>query len=757
MIGAPLPHDEASRLAALHDLAVLDTAPEAEFDALVQAASLVCGSPISLISLVDAQRQWFKANHGLPGATQTSRDLAFCAHAILGDEVFEVRDASLDPRFADNPLVTDAPHIRFYAGAPLQLSGGERVGTLCVIDRRPRRLSTKQRRVLESLSVAAARALEGRRAGQRLRQLGTELADANALLGATLTTMQESVITLDRGGRIRWLNAAAGRLLGIDAAHARGRGLGDLLPLCSQTVPEPLAALLADIGQGHRARLPDDAVLRRSGQPDVALEGDAVPVSGSPTLCAGSVLVLRDVTTQRRAASELAFQARHDALTGLLNRSSFDEHLRQALQRAGGGDEIGTLLCIDLDHFKVVNDSCGHAAGDDVLREVSRMLREAVRAGDVVARLGGDEFAMLMPGCPPQAAEQAGERLCRRLEDYRFEYAGQRFRIGASVGVAPVGGALRDPVEVMRAADACAIVAKQSGRNRVVRWIPERAETLGEQVRDARWVERLGRALDEDRFVLFGQHVVPLRSGAGRTTVEVLLRLAEPGAPLLAPGAFMPAAERFQLMPRIDRWVITRALDWMRDHAFDGDVQRVAVNLSGQSVADAAFRRWLVDLLDRTPPAMRGRLTLEITETVAIRRLEEAQSLMHELRSRGVRIALDDFGAGSSTFSYLKHLPVDDLKIDGQFVRQLRHDALDQAAVRSFVAVARAVGLGTVAEFVEDEQTLAMLAEIGVDFVQGYAIHRPAPLASLGAARDGSATIAPVAAAPGPAACGAAA
>ena len=721
MTPAALPADEDARLAALRGLGVLDTPAEAEFDALVQAASTVCGTPIALVSLVDEGRQWFKANCGLAGATEMPRDLAFCAHAILDDELFVVADALADVRFADNPLVTSWPGMRFYAGAPVRLASGHRIGTLCVIDHRPRQLDATQRDVLISLSKAVSRALEGRQAAQQLRGALNALEGQRQMLDATLCSIEDAVLTTDSAGRINWVNPAAERLLGRSAPWLQGRSLRRAVALRSGDRCG-ISAALAVAADGGSARLPPDATLNTAAGQVLAVEGVA-SANRSGACVSGAVLVLRDVSDKRRAGAEVSFRASHDALTGLANRGEFELRVQALLEQG----RCGALMFIDLDHFKVVNDRCGHAAGDDVLRKVASILTAAARTTDTVARLGGDEFAILLPNCSLAMAQRRGQAICERLEIERFAHGRQRFRIGASIGLAPVGeGGLTDLQSIVQAADGCAYAAKDAGRNRVVTW--RDGCDLGGLHADGRWAERIQRALDDDGFELFGQSVVPLRPDAGVLSLEVLLRMRNDDGSLAGPGAFMPAAERYHLMARVDRWVLQRTLGWMANRRFDGAVQRIAVNLSGQSVADPTFRHWALQLLEQAGPALCGRLTLEITETVAIARLEEAADFVRALRRTGARVALDDFGAGAATFGYLKSLPADCLKIDGQFIRNLLTDPLDQAAVKCFVDVARAVGVKTVAEHVETEAVLTRLRELGVDFAQGYLLHRPESL-----------------------------
>lgn len=731
-IAAPPAPAEALRLAALRTLSVLDSAAEPEFDALVQAASIICSTPVSLISLIDADRQWFKANLGLPGVSETPRDQAFCAHAILQDGIFLVPDATQDERFAGNPLVTAESGIRFYAGAPVRLHDGQVVGTLCVIDQRPRQLNESQRAALDCLALAAARALEGRHAAMALAQ-------RNAFLDTTLAAIADAVLTTDAEGRLTWMNPAArGLLRRRESAH--GLSVCELLPLRGTGVDGSWRPLLEAARKGRGTTLPADAMIEFPNGDAMAVEGSVSPlesaVPGEALEAAGGgpaggvVIVLRDTTDARRASSEILHRATHDDLTGLFNRAEFERRLGQLLESSRGDSPEHCVLFIDLDHFKIVNDSCGHAVGDRLLQEFAAMLRDSVRGTDTVARMGGDEFAILLEQCPASAAQALAQRICDKLEHFRFAAENKRFQVGASIGLVPVGRALSDLAAVMQAADECCYAAKDAGRNRVVAW-PGQSRSSPAPQGAALWAERIGRALDEDRFELFGQLVQPLYPEAGVTKVEMLLRMRDENGALVSPGVFIPAAERFQLMGRIDRWVLQHTIEWMGSNLDRCQARRVGFNLSGQSIADSSFRAWAVDRLRAAGPALCKALTVEVTETVAIANLEDAGNFLKALRALGLKVALDDFGAGASTFGYLKHLPLDYLKIDGQFVRDLLSDPLDEVSIRCFVDVARVVGLKTVAECVENAELLERVRALGVDFAQGYHLHRPAPLETL--------------------------
>ena len=1235
MLTAPMPLDELERLRALERLGVLDSAPEREFDALVATAALVCGVPISLVSLIDHDRQWFKANVGLPGVTETPRDVAFCAHAILDDGIFEVPDALADPRFADNPLVATAPDIRFYAGAPLRLSDGAHVGTLCVIDRVPRRLSEKQREALRLLSIAAVQALEsgrmarafaasetrfrtlseasplgvfatdaagsctytnarwqaiyglneaealgdgwsrtlhpddkaavfaewqrtaalkcafdmefrvrhddgtvrhlrsvsrsmldehggvvghvgsvedvterlqtqralederrrlaaiiegtdagtwewnvqsgaivlnersaamlgytlaefgaqtiklrednthpedhakslaavkrhfagelplyesearmrhrdghwvwilarGRvlsrtaegkpewmfgthlditvrklqevalrkseellkrtgalaqvggweldlasgsihwseqtcrihgvepgyqpqlaeaiefyapqaramveaavaqamadgkdwdlelpfipRGGQRiwvravghaefeggkpvrlygafqditrrvqgrlaleaaqqrvalatqsggigiwerdlqtderrwdsrtyqlfglpadcrddptevwerhthpedlpavkqakrdaiahgtkldidfrvvwpdgsihhlhsagqvicnsqgqptkligvdwdvtpLRELNARLAEQHELLRVTLQSIGDAVITTDAQSQVTWLNPSAERMTGWLTSEALGRPLAQVFHIVNEETrlptENPVAACLA---QGKIVGLANHTVLISRHGDEFGIEDSAAPIRSPSGEVLGVVLVFHDVTEQRRLSGEMSYRATYDALTGLVNRAEFETRLRRTLAKAHEERSEHALLYIDLDQFKLVNDACGHSVGDQLLQQVAKLLREAVRARDTLARLGGDEFAVILEHCSSDQAQRVAQQICDRMEEFRFLHDERRFRIGTSIGLVPVDNRWANTAAAMQAADTSCYAAKEAGRNRVHAWF-DTDQAMHARHGELQWATRLEQALDEDRFVLYAQRIEALGDGAAGLHAEVLIRLLDRDGSLIPPGAFLPAAERFHMATRIDRWVLKRAVQHMQTLPDVNALDTLCINLSGQSVGDRAFHRHAIDALTEAGSAVCRRICLEITETAAVTNMADAAIFIEQVRGLGARVALDDFGAGASSFGYLKTLKVDLLKIDGSFIRDVIDDPLDAAAVRCFVDVARVVGVKTVAEFVDRPEVLARVREIGIDYAQGFLLHRPEPIENL--------------------------
>jgi diguanylate cyclase (GGDEF)-like protein/PAS domain S-box-containing protein len=554
-------------------------------------------------------------------------------------------------------------------------------------------------------------------------------------LRVTLHSIGDAVITTDNAGRVRYLNPVAERLTGWDDASAQGQPLDAVFRIVDEqtraALPNPVTRHLAAGREVVAADAgPEPTVyatlLNRHGE-EAGIEESVAPICAADGAVMGAVLVFRDVSDQRRMAREMNYRATHDALTGLVNRTDFEARLQHTLRLAHADDSSHALMYIDLDQFKLVNDACGHAAGDQLLRQVSSLLKQCVRTRDTLARLGGDEFGVILEFCTIEQAQRVAEQICERMDEYRFVQEDRRFRVGTSIGLVPLDHRWPSTQSVLQAADAACYAAKEAGRNRVHAWF-DADHHLRLRHGEMQWVSRLEQALDDDRFELWGQRIAPINAASAGLHVEVLLRLRDVDGVVVAPGAFLPAAERFHLATRIDRWVVAAVVGWMARHRERlADIATIAVNLSGQSIGDAAFLRHVSEIIAATAFDAH-KLCFEITETAAITNMADANAFIRAMQSHGIRFALDDFGAGASGFGYLKSLPVDYLKIDGQFVRDLIDDPLDRAAVRCFREVAAAVGTQTIAEFVETEATAAMLAELGIDFGQGYLYHRPEPL-----------------------------
>ena len=1116
-LSAPLPDNEAERLARLRSLELLDSEPEVVFDELASAAATSSNAPIGLISLVDESRQWFKAAIGLvTGITETPREISFCAHAILDNRFFEVRDTHLDERFADNPLVTGPTNIRYYAGAVLELSDGTRLGTLCVLDRKPNALQPHQIDALKHLARAAASAIESREVSRRLvaeaqlakaqiatlyrstpaalfsmdtkgilltvsdkfldetgytreelvggsvfgiltpasrdkainvgmpnflrsgrtagieyevvrkdgtvidalvsqilerdeagnplrsmsvfenitprkraeaalldererlerilegtnagtwelrvptgetfyndrwaeiigytleelgpfrdnrwftfihpldrprakkaiedhlagrsdyydvefrvrhkngswiwtlnrgriserapdgtpilmhgtridinqrklaeehlratknflqrvgvvagvggwemdlrtqdihwsdqtcalhdckpghrptlaeaisyfsyearatvqdavqasidlgtpfdlelpfvsakgrafwaravgsvefedgvaarlvgsfqdvtarRQIEQDLARSRELLQVTLDSIGDAVITTDTKSIVQWLNPVAERMTGWTKVEAVGQPLSQIFRIIDEATRKPAQnPVSVCLDRSQIVGVTGHVNLVSRGGAEYGIEDSASPMRDADGQLLGAVLVFHDVSEQRRLNNEMSHRATHDLLTGLLNRSEFEARLTTLLDEIRTDPSHNVLLYVDLDQFKLVNDACGHGAGDQLLRQVAQILRGCVRAHDTLARLGGDEFGIVLEHCELKHAERVAQKICDQMDEFRFVHEGRRFRVGTSIGLVPVDARWSNIKAIMQAADASCYAAKEGGRNRVHAWF-DSDQAVKARHGDMQWVSRMEMALDEDRFELFGQRIDPIDGHDEPIHFEVLLRMREPDGTLIGPGAFLPAAERFHMANRLDRWVVRHAFAWM-GRAEEGEVEigMMSINLSGQSLGDRAFHRDICDMVRKASFDPR-KICFEVTETAAITHLTEARAFIEEIRSLGVKVALDDFGAGASSFGYLKSLPVDFLKIDGHFITNLLQDELNNAAVRCFVDVAKVVGVKTIAEFVERQDVRDCLAEIGVDMAQGYLIHKPEALESLLACR----------------------
>jgi diguanylate cyclase (GGDEF)-like protein/PAS domain S-box-containing protein len=441
---------------------------------------------------------------------------------------------------------------------------------------------------------------------------------------------------------------------------------------------------------------------------------------------------LTDITEAHELSRQLSYEASHDALSGLINRREFEIRLQRALDSAQATGTSHAVCYLDLDQFKVINDTCGHVAGDELLRQLAQLLQSRVRSNDVLARLGGDEFGLLLHDCSMTDAVIIANALLKAVEQYQFVWGASTFTVGASIGVVPLSGNFRRITQVLQAADAACYAAKDQGRNRVHVYQEDDA-IVAQRHGEMQWVARVKRALAENRFLLEAQPIVPIlaeRPPALRS-YELLLRMREQDGSIVPPGAFLPAAERYNLTQRLDRWVISNALHWLAANpAKIEQIGRVYVNLSGDSLGDPQLHDFIRAVLDETrvPPTKVG---FEITETAAIGNLTRANQLIAELRRLGCAFSLDDFGSGVSSFAYLKALTVDWLKIDGLFVGNIVHDRIDYEMVRSITDIGHVMGKKVVAESVESEAVLERLKQIGVDYAQGVALGAPVELSTL--------------------------
>jgi diguanylate cyclase (GGDEF)-like protein/PAS domain S-box-containing protein len=544
----------------------------------------------------------------------------------------------------------------------------------------------------------------------------------------TLQSIGDAVITTDSDGRIDYLNPVAEQLSGWHTDEVRGQTINSVLRLLDELSRQELEnPLVRCLREGQVVHITEQSVLvNRLGQ-EIAIQDSAAPIRDRGGAVIGAVIVFRDVTKERRLKRALAYQASHDALTGLINRREFDNRLQTALQSARDGQGPHALLYVDLDQFKLVNDTCGHSAGDRLLRDVTAILQHHVRAADIIARLGGDEFGILVQRCDGEQAGRIAENIRQAIRDYRFTWEQNTTSIGASIGAVEITGDSESVASLMSAADIACYAAKDSGRNRV--HLYDSNEVSGRH-REMYWVGRVTRAVDEGRLELYSQPIIATgnATSAAPSFHELLVRLRDDDGRIVLPGEFIPAAERYNVVSAIDRWVVQRAVELLREQADSpGPPLMYAVNISGTSLSDRSYLDFVLNLVEEASIA-RG-LCFEITETAVITSMTQALYFMHELKKRGCRFALDDFGAGLSSFHYLKTLPVDFLKIDGQFIGSIITDAVDRSMVEAISQVGRALGIATIAEKVESAEVLAELTRLRVDFAQGYFIARPAPVA----------------------------
>jgi len=547
----------------------------------------------------------------------------------------------------------------------------------------------------------------------------------------TLASIADSVITTNVQGRVEYLNPIAEALTGWKLREARGLPLSTVCSMQDEATRQPIADPVARVLRDDATvRVTSNVVLLRRDGMEIAIDQSAAPIRDRLGTITGVVLVLHDVRREREFATQLSYQATHDTLTGLINRREFEHRLDRALASARDEGRHHAMMYLDLDQFKVVNDTCGHAAGDEFMRQISVVLQERLREGDTLARLGGDEFGVLLENCQIDNALRIAETLRQAIADFHFIVNQRTFAVGVSIGLVNMADGTLSLTEVLSAGDAACYMAKEKGRNRVQLYHPKDTE-LAMRHGEMEWVGRLQDALNAGRFVLYTQPIVPVGVGQKSTRMfELLVRMIDERGAIVPPMAFIPAAERYNLMSQVDRWVTRTALTTMAARRSPSrEPETCVINLSGASIGDERFLDFIRTELTRTS-APKGSVCFEVTETAAIANLAKATRFITELKTLGCLFSLDDFGSGMSSFGYLKHLPVDFLKIDGTFVRDMLSDPIDNAMVEAINQIGHVMGKRTIAEYVEHEGILERLREIGVDYAQGFGIAVPKPFDS---------------------------
>ena len=588
--------------------------------------------------------------------------------------------------------------------------------------------------LMSSLSAAAAQL----NLMIQRRQAEDELFRAKELAQITLHSIGDAVVTTDAQGRVQYLNPVAQTLMGWNQSEVQGKLLSECFQIVNgitrKQVPNPIEQALS---KESIVGLESDTILINRNGKEIAISDSAAPIRSRNNCIVGAVMVFQDISEQRALSQQLSWQATHDTLTQLVNRREFEAQLETALSEVKEQEKLHVLCYLDLDQFKMVNDTCGHAAGDELLRQVTALWQSNIRKSDTLARLGGDEFGLILRQCPLEPALRVANILREQIQNLQFSWSGKRFQIGVSIGLVVIDEACESADIAMSKADAACYTAKRQGRNRVYLYNEDNDQALAQAQGQLQWIEQLTQALEKDRFCLYYQPIVPVTGArVANEHYEVLLRLRDQQGNLVLPGAFIPAAERYGLMHRIDRWVVTHLFEtqgayyrsvWESLQEDEKDNYLYTINLSGASLDDDQFVAFLREqfALHQVPPQL---ICFEVTETIAIANLSKAAQFMTELKALGCRFALDDFGSGMSSFGYLKNLPVDYLKIDGSFVKQIMENPVDEAFVEAINRVGQVLGLKTVAEFVENDAILNKIKQIGVDYAQGYGIAEPCSL-----------------------------
>lgn len=548
----------------------------------------------------------------------------------------------------------------------------------------------------------------------------------------TLESISEGVITTDNEGRIDYINRAAETMLAATRDDAIGHTIGDLFSLIDEGDRRPLGdpverclSIRRRVNMGRRALL-----VSRDGKQEHSIEISASPIKGPGNSISGTVVVFHDVSEIRGLTRQMSYQATHDALTGLINRREFERRLQEAMDSAHAEEAVHILFYMDLDRFKAVNDSCGHMAGDNMLREVAALIKEQVRDSDYVGRLGGDEFGTLLIGCPIEKSQQIAADICNAVADYRFVWKDKIFNIGISVGLVQINHSSGTMQDVMSAADSACYVAKQRGRGQVHVY-SARDEAIARERGDIHWLRQLQEALHEGKFELAMQPIIA--TGSGTTTgpsVEVLIRMQDAHGRSGNSADFLRSAERYQLMAQIDRWVVNATLAAINAGEIKLAASRsCAINISGQTLGDEGFLGFVVEALDHSGVSPSS-ICFEVTESAISTNVQYAQRFIEVLHGIGCEFALDDFGSGLGSFSSLKNLPVDYLKIDGTYTRNLQSDQVNQEMVAAMIKLARTMDFRVVAEQVEAQEDFDWLRDNGIDFVQGNFVEPPTTLGS---------------------------
>ncbi len=540
----------------------------------------------------------------------------------------------------------------------------------------------------------------------------------------TLKSVGDAIITTDSAGLVEYLNPVAEKLTGYITHDVTGQSITQIFRAYDEKNQLWLADTIMNYLRDGTYNMPsNDIILYDADDNFIDILLTIAPIQDIDNQVLGTITTFQDVTKEKVLAKRIEHQARHDVLTGLLNRREFESKVEQSLTLYSEGT-THALCVMDLDRFKIVNDTVGHAAGDELLRQISQRIKDVLRKTDLFARIGGDEFALFLSNVDVENAIEITEKILHVVREYQFVWSDKAFRVGASIGLVDAPAMVSSYENLYHAADTACYMAKHEGRDRV-HVVTYDDDNVAEKREQTQWVNRINDALEQNRFTLYAQDIIPLHDDAGlKPHKEVLIRMLDEDGQIIPPMAFIPPAERYNLMSKLDAWVINEVIEQLRKDT--GDTV-YAINLSGQSMADSKFTTRAIEHILGSEINMQ-RLCFEITETAAIANLENARQFLNSLQELGCYTALDDFGSGLSSFAYLRTMPINYLKIDGMFVRQIVNDSTSRVMVEAIHAIGRTMGLKTIAEFVEDEEIRDLLKDMGVDYAQGYYFGAPQPL-----------------------------
>ena len=545
------------------------------------------------------------------------------------------------------------------------------------------------------------------------------------VLSRAIESSASAVVITDPNGNIEYVNPKFTEITGYSIDEVTGEN-----PSLIKSGETPRAVYL-DMWQKISSGGEWKGELRNKRK-DGSHYWDRVSISGVKN-SAGKIInyisIQEDTTFEYELAEKISYQASHDFLTGLVNRQEFERRVTRLLSTVEPGEHEHALCFMDLDQFKVVNDTCGHQAGDELLLQLSSLLQTAVRKRDTMARLGGDEFGVLMEHCSLKNALRLAESLQNVVQEFQFRWQEHSFKIGVSIGLVSINETVPNMTELMQKADAACYVAKDLGRNRIHLY-HDKDENLVKRHGEMQWFERIQKALEKNRFCLYAQPIVPLAHN-GEKHYELLLRMETKKGKMFSPDEFLAAAERYDLISQLDNWVIEKAFKLLAEHpVFLNQVESISINLSGHSLSKDETLDFIISQLDKYQ-IEGNKICFEITETAAISNLRIATRFISKLKKLNCRFSLDDFGSGLSSFGYLKNLPVDYLKIDGMFVKNIVTDSIDHAMVKSINEIGHVMNMKTIAEFVENDEIKGMVREIGIDYGQGFGIGKPIAFAEL--------------------------